>query len=118
MSDIENSLIPEDFEEEAEIVTLFDEEGEPHNFFVLDGIETDDGRFVALLPEEEDETESEDDESGDYFIFQVVTKDGEEELSEIEDEELLDNLDKIFQGRFSELYEELAAFEAEENDDK
>ena len=32
------------------IVSVLDDEGNEHQFEILDAIETDDGRYVALLP--------------------------------------------------------------------
>lgn len=87
----------------TEIVTLVDDSGESHEFEVLDAIETDDGRYCALLPFYGDES---DEEVSEYYILQVVEVDGEEELAEIEDEELLDSLAEIFESRFSEMFGE------------
>lgn len=97
----EAALMP-DQEYNANLITLIDDEGVSHDFELLDAIETDDGRYVALLPYlGEDSTV----EESEYYILQVVETDGEEELTEIEDEELLDTLAEIFEGRFEELYE-------------
>ena len=35
---------------ESGIVTVLDDDGNEHQFELLDAIETDDGRYVALLP--------------------------------------------------------------------
>ncbi len=82
------------------IVTLVDDEGSKMEFEVLDAIETDDGRYIALLPIPEPGTESD----GEYFILQVVAGEGQDELVEVEDTELMDTLADIFEGRFEELY--------------
>lgn len=87
----------------ANLITLIDDEGKTHEFELLDAIETDDGRYVALLPYIENAAGEEESE---YYILQVVESNGEEELTEIEDDELLDTLAEIFEERFSELYEE------------
>ena len=84
----------------ADLITLIDDEGVQHEFEILDAIETDDGRYCALLPYFGDDVEGET----EYYILQVVDVDGEEELTEVEDEEMLDTLAEIFEGRFSELY--------------
>ena len=92
----------DDGEIEDSIITLIDDEGRMSDFDVLDAIETDDGRFVALLP-----LASMDEETGDgeYIILRVDTVNGEEELAEIEDEKLVEALADLFQERFHELYE-------------
>ena len=92
-----------DREYNTELITLIDDEGVEHEFEILDAIETDDGRYCALLPYL---GENSDAEESEYYILQVVDVDGEEELTEIEDEEMLDTLAEIFEGRFSELYGE------------
>ena len=89
----------------ADLITLVDEDGENHEFQILDAIETDDGRFVALLPNFEQEGINPE-EDGTYFIFEVIVEDGEEELVEINDEQLLDGLAEIFESRFDEMYGE------------
>ncbi len=94
-----------DNEYTADIITLVDDEGVQHEFEVLDAIETDDGRYCALLPYLGDDVEGAAEES-EYYILQVVEVDGEEELTEVEDEEMLDTLAEIFEGRFSEMYSE------------
>lgn len=86
----------------ANLITLVDEDGVSHDFELLDAIETDDGRYVALLPYLGEDAE----EESEYYILQVIDSgNGEEELTEIEDEELLDTLAEIFEGRFEELYQ-------------
>lgn len=88
----------------ADLITLVDEDGEEHEFEILDVIENDEGCFYALLPNflsAEEELES----SATYYIFESIENDGEFELAEVEDEELLDRLAQEFEDRFAELYE-------------
>ena len=68
---------------------------------ILDAIDTQEGKFVALLP-----LASIDEETGDgeYYILQVMIVDNEEELAEIDDKELLMALDDLFRERFGEIY--------------
>ena len=84
------------------IVTLVDDEGRMSEFEVLDAIETQDGRFVALFPLA---SINEETGEGEYIILSVVNVDGEEELAEIDDEELLEAVADVFQERFQGLYE-------------
>lgn len=46
------------------------------------------------------------DSEGTYYIFEAIEEDGEQQLAEVEDEELLDRLAEIFEKHFEELYEE------------
>ncbi len=95
----------------ADLLTLIDDEGEEHEFEVLDVIDNDDGCFYALLPTFEDPKDKVDAE-GTYYIFEAIEENGEQQLAEVENEELLDKLAEIFEGRFEELYD------AEDTDDE
>ncbi|MBQ9902347.1 MAG: DUF1292 domain-containing protein [Clostridia bacterium] len=90
----------EDAEDDS-IISLIDDEGRTSEYEILDAIETQEGKFVALMP-----LASIDDDTGEaeYMILQVDVVDDEEELAEIEDEELLMALDDLFRERFKELY--------------
>ena len=87
---------------DADIITLVDDDGVQHEFEILDAIETDDGRYCALLPYYGDDSDAADD--SEYYILQVVEVDGSEELTEIEDSEMLDTLAEIFEDRFAQRF--------------
>ncbi len=88
-----------------DLVSVVDENGDSHTFEELDRIETDDGRFIALLPVYEEATEIIDDD-GELIILSVVEdQDGEIYLEPIEDEKLFDKIGKIFEERLSDLFE-------------
>ena len=63
----------------ADLMTIVDDEGNRHQFELLDAIETDDGRYVALLPVYDQPEESVQDD-GELVILEVVEEDGEELL--------------------------------------
>ncbi len=89
-----------------DLITLIDEEGNEHDFEILDKIETEDSEYYALYPIFDDAQDSLQD-SGEYYIMEaVIGEDGEEELAEIDDEELLDNLAEQFEERFEELFDD------------
>ena len=46
------------------------------------------------------------DGDGTYYIFEAIEEDGEQQLAEVEDDELLDQLAEIFESRFDELYDD------------
>lgn len=103
MSEFENNNINEEYN--PDIVSVVDENGEEHIFEELDRIETDDGRFLALLPIYDDAEEILDD-SGELIILSVVEDaDGETYLEPIEDEELFDKIGKAFEERLADLFE-------------
>lgn len=87
-----------------DIVSVIDDEGNEHQFEILDAIETDESRFVALLPVYDDaEEELEDD--GELVILEVVDQDGEDLLVPIEDDDTFEEIAGIFEERLSEYYE-------------
>ena len=100
MSDIINEN-----EYNPDLISVVDENGVEHVFEELDRIETDDGRFVALLPVYQEAEEILDDD-GELIILSVVEdEDGETYLEPIEDDKLFDEIGKIFEERLSELFD-------------
>ncbi len=88
-----------------DIVSVVDENGVSHTFEELDRIETDEGRFIALLPIYDDAQEILDDD-GELIILQVnEDENGEIYLEPIEDEELFNKIGKIFEERLEDLFE-------------
>ena len=87
-----------------DLMTLVDEDGKEHMFEVLDAIETDDGRYVALLPVYDDADESVNDD-GELIILEVAEENGEDLLVPIEDDAVFDEIAEIFEERLSDLYE-------------
>lgn len=94
-----------------DLVTLISEEGEEIEFEILDIIENDDGKFYVLYPYYEDPADAVND-PGEYYIFEVQEVDGEEELAEIEDDDLLDKIADEFEKRYNESF-----FDDEESDE-
>ncbi|ATW23975.1 DUF1292 domain-containing protein [Candidatus Formimonas warabiya] len=71
---------------EDQKVVLLDEDGEEHEFEVLDIIEVDGSEYAVLFPIEEGEGEQEEIEEA--IILKIGTdENGEEVLYEIEDDE-------------------------------
>lgn len=69
---------------EDEIITLTDEDGQEHQFAILDVIEVDNKEYAILIPTDESEEESED----EAVILRLETDEtGEEVLVDIEDDE-------------------------------
>lgn len=92
-----------DHEYEADLLTLLDDEGQEHEFEIIDELENDDGHFLALVPTQQEADELVSD-AETYYIFEVIEEDGEEQLQEVEDDELLDKLAAIFEEHFNEAY--------------
>ena len=80
---------------EADLITLIDDDGQEHEFEIIDELENDEGHFMALVPTQQDPEDIASD-AETYYIFEVVEEDGEEQL--------LDKLADIFETRFNEAY--------------
>ena len=87
-----------------DIVSVVDEDGVEHIFEELDRIETDDARYVALLPVYDDEQDILDDD-GELIILRVSEEDGETYLEPIEDDEEFDRIGAAFEERLADLFE-------------
>ena len=88
-----------------DIVSVVDVNGVQHTFEELDRIETDEGRFIALLPVY---TEAEEilDDDGELIILSVVEdEDGEIYLEPIEDEKLFNKIGELFEERLADYFE-------------
>lgn len=98
-------IILMDNEYNPDIVSVVDEDGKEHVFEELDRIETDDGKYVALLPLYDDPQEQLDD-SGELIILKVEEDDdGETYLCPIEDEEEFNEVGRAFEERLSEIFD-------------
>ena len=87
-----------------DIVTLSDDDGKEYTFEVLDAIETDDGRYLALLPTFEDPKDMLDD-SGELVIVKVGEENGEEYFYEIENDDEYEMVAEAFVERLEEFFE-------------
>ena len=87
-----------------DIVTLSDDDGKEYSFEVLDRIETDDARYVAMLPIYDDPKELLDD-NGELVIVKVGEENGEEFFQDIEDDDEYDMIADAFINRLQDLYE-------------
>ena len=87
-----------------DIVSVVDEDGVEHIFEELDRIETEDGKFVALLPVYDDAEDIIDDD-GEIIILKVEEEEnGDTFLCPIEDEKLFNEVGKYFEDRLSDLF--------------
>lgn len=93
-----------DNEYNPDIITVVDEEGTEHIFEELDRIETDEGRYVALIPVY-DEGEEVLDDDGELIILRVLEEDGEPFLTAIEDPKEFEKVGKIFEERLEDIFE-------------
>ena len=93
-------------EYKPDLITLVDEDNVEHNFEILDTIENGKGVFYALYPIFHNAQESVED-SGEYYIMEVIEENGEEQRAEVEDEALLDELAAVFEKHFEEMFDDV-----------
>jgi uncharacterized protein YrzB (UPF0473 family) len=94
----------ENKEYNPDIITLSDDDGKEYSFEVLDAIETDDGRYLALLPTFEDPKKLLE-ADGELVIVKVGEEDGEEYFYEIEDDDEYETVADAFIDRLQDFFE-------------
>jgi len=87
-------------EKNNEILTLLDEEGQEHNFVVLDILTVNEKGYVILLPADE-ETDSEA-EDAQAIVFRIEKADEGESLLVVEDENELEAVAKAWEEAYDE----------------
>ncbi len=87
-----------------DIITLEDDDGKEYTFEVLDRIETDDSKYIALLPVYETPEKLLED-SGELVILKVVEENGEELFEDIDDDDEYDMVADAFTDRLQDLFE-------------
>ncbi len=89
-----------DNEMAADLITLVDDEGNEHEFEIVDTLELGEEHYVALVAANDADEDSDDD--GELVVLKSVV-DGEEEFLEaIEDEAEFDQVAGIFMERLEE----------------
>ena len=92
-------------EEEVEVYTLEDEEGNESEFTLIKRLDIDGQAYVAFEPFAEEDAEDDEDS---FVILKVVNENGEEVFVTIEDDDEFDKVADIFE---EQLMEELAGDE-------
>lgn len=100
-----------------DIITLSDESGKEFVFEVLDAIESDEGRYLALLPQYDDPQEMLND-SGELVILKVSEDEDGEYYEEIEDDDEYDLVSSTFLERLDGLFEIEDDVSSEDTDTK
>lgn len=114
MSD-DNILLNNEEDYEADIITLQDEEGNEHEFEVIDAADIEGERYLALIPR----LASPDslDEDSEMLIMRAGEENGEEFLDIVDDEEELQMVGQVFLNRLGEMFEiDLEELEQEAED--
>ena len=87
-----------------DLITLSDDDGKEYTFEVLDAIETDEARYLALLPTYDDPQKMLDD-SGELVIVKVGEENGEQYFYEIEDDDVYESVADAFINRLEDFFE-------------
>ena len=87
-----------------DIITLADDDGKEYTFEVLDAIESDMGRYLALLPQYDDPQKMLED-SGELVIVKVGEEEGDEYFYEIEDDDEYETIADAFVDRLEDFFE-------------
>ncbi len=87
-----------------DIVTLTDDDGKEYTFEILDAVETDEARYLALLPVHDDPQKLLSDD-GELVIVRVNEEDGEEFFEEIEDDDEYETIADAFIDRLQDVFE-------------
>lgn len=93
-----------EYEYNPDLVSLTDDDGKEYTFEVLDAIETDTGRYLAMLPTYDDPQKMLDD-SGELVIVKVGEENGEEYYYEIEDDDEYETVADAFVDRLEDFFE-------------
>ena len=88
----------------TDIVTMTDYYCKEYTFEVLDAIESDMGRYLAMLPVYDNPQELLDD-SGELVIVKVEEDNGEEYLCDIEDDDEYETVSEAFIDRLRDFFE-------------
>lgn len=99
---MEDKKIDQDYQ--PDLIELIDDDGNKYNFEVLDAIENDEARYLALLPLHADPQDMLND-SGELVIVKVAEENGEEFFTEIEDDDEYDTIADAFVDRLQNFYE-------------
>jgi len=94
----------EEMMEGADLITLVDDDGQEHEFEIIDSVEHEGSEYVALVPVFADEEDAED--SGELVILKVAQEEGGEEVLEaIENDEEFDRIGEVFKERLKDAFD-------------
>lgn len=97
--------MPEEKEYNPDLITVEDDDGNEHTFEALDRIETDDGRYIGMIPTF-DEAEDYLEADMELIIVRVEEdENGETLLYPIEDDKEWEEIAAIFEERLSDVFE-------------
>ena len=88
-----------------DIITLTDDEGKNYEFEIVDAIETDDGRYLAMIPYFSDPKYKLDD-SGELDLVKVFEhENGDEYFEDMADDDEYETVADLFINRLQDMFE-------------
>lgn len=87
-----------------DLVTLVDDDGNEHEFEMVDTLEEGGGRYVALVAAYDDPDELLQDD-GELLVLKAVEENGEEFLESIEDEAEFTRISDLFMERLKDEFD-------------
>ncbi len=87
-----------------DLISLTDDEGKEYQFEILDQIEYNDERYLALMPQYDNPKEALDSD-GELVVLKVIVEGDEELFEEIEDDEEYEDVAGIFIDRLQDLFD-------------
>lgn len=87
-----------------DLVTLLDDEGNEHEFELVDTLEENGQRYVALVAAYDDPDEQLQDD-GELVVLKAVEENGEEFLESIEDEDTFNRVSNLFMERLQDEFD-------------
>ena len=94
---------------EKDVISLLDEDGKEHEFEIVDALELEEKRYLALVPlYDESQAEEALEDSGELVILRVSEEedeDGEQYLDAIDNEEEYNRVAELFMGRLEDYFD-------------
>ena len=87
-----------------DLISLTDDEGNEYQFEILDQIEYNDERYLALMSQYDDPQKMVDSD-GELVVLKVIVENDEEQFEEIEDDEEYEDVAGIFIDRLQDMFE-------------
>lgn len=94
----------DDVDISTDFMTLVDDEGQEHMFEVLDAIETETGRYLAMIPHFEQAQDMLESDT-ELVIMKVLSDEEGEYLEAIDNEAEFNTISAIFTDRLDEEYD-------------
>lgn len=106
MAEIKDFNAENDQEENfaPDLISLTDDDGNEYSFEILDQIEYNDERYLALMPQYDDPQKMLDSD-GELVVLKVVADGDEEFFEEIEDDEEYEDVAGIFIDRLQDMFD-------------